>query len=91
MLLTLEEQDRRRWRRSEIADASRQLGAARGRGPYVLQAAIAQGHATAQSAAVTRWDRIVGLYDELLALRRRRSSSSTGRSRSACATVPRRD
>jgi RNA polymerase sigma-70 factor (ECF subfamily) len=68
VLLTIEEQDRRRWRRSEIADASRQLRAARGRGPYVLQAVIAECHATAQSAAATRWDRIVDRYDELLAI-----------------------
>ena len=44
-----------------------QLRAARGRGSYVLQAAIAQCHAVAPSAAATRWDRIVDLYDELLA------------------------
>jgi RNA polymerase sigma-70 factor (ECF subfamily) len=65
-LLSLEEQDRRRWRRSEIARAGQELRTARGRGPYVLQAAIAECHATAQSAATTRWDRIVPLYDELL-------------------------
>jgi RNA polymerase sigma-70 factor (ECF subfamily) len=65
-LLTIEEQDRTRWKRSEIAGASRELRAARRRGPYVLQASIAECHATAQSAAVTRWDRIVALYDELL-------------------------
>jgi len=67
-LLTIEEQDRRRWRRSEIARAGQELRAARGRGPYVLQAAIAEVHATAQTAASTRWDRVVGLYDELLAI-----------------------
>jgi RNA polymerase sigma-70 factor, ECF subfamily len=66
-LLTIEEQDRSRWKRSEIARASGQLRAARRRGPYVLQASIAECHATAQSAAVTRWHRIVALYDELLA------------------------
>jgi RNA polymerase sigma-70 factor, ECF subfamily len=66
-LLTIEEQDRRLWRRSEIARAGRELRAARGRGPYVLQASIAEIHATALSPAATRWDRIVGLYDELLA------------------------
>ncbi len=65
-LLTLEEQDRSRWKRSEIARASRELRAARQRGPYVLQASIAECHATAQSAADTRWDRIVTWYDELL-------------------------
>jgi RNA polymerase sigma-70 factor, ECF subfamily len=67
-LLTIEEQDRRRWRRSEIARAGHELRAARGRGPYVLQAAIAEVHATAQTAARTRWDRVVDLYDELLAI-----------------------
>ncbi len=67
-LLTIEEQDRRRWRRSEIARAGQELRAARGRGPYVLQAAIAEVHATAQTAASTQWGRVVGLYDELLAL-----------------------
>jgi RNA polymerase sigma-70 factor, ECF subfamily len=67
-LLTIEEQDRRRWRRSEIARAGQELRAARGRGPYVLQAAIAECHATAQTAARTQWDRVLALYDELLAV-----------------------
>jgi RNA polymerase sigma-70 factor, ECF subfamily len=67
-LLTIEEQDRRQWRRSEIARAGQELRAARGRGPYVLQAAIADVHATAQTAARTHWDRVVALYDELLAI-----------------------
>lgn len=67
-LLTIEEQDRRRWRRSEIARAGQELRAARGRGPYVLQAAIAEVHATAQTAASTQWDRVVGRYDQLLAI-----------------------
>jgi RNA polymerase sigma-70 factor (ECF subfamily) len=66
-LLTIEEQDRTRWKRAEIARASRELRAARRRGPYVLQASIAECHATAQSVAVISWDRIVTLYDELLA------------------------
>jgi RNA polymerase sigma-70 factor (ECF subfamily) len=67
-LLTIEEQDRRLWKRSEIARASKELRAARERGPYVLQALIAGAHATAQSAGTTRWDRIVALYDELLVI-----------------------
>jgi RNA polymerase sigma-70 factor, ECF subfamily len=67
-LLTIEEQDRRLWRRSEIARAGRELRTARERGPYVLQASIAEVHATAQSSAATRWDRIVALYDELLVI-----------------------
>lgn len=65
-LLTIEEQDRSLWRRSEIARAGRELRAAGERGPYVLQASIAEVHATAQSPDATRWDRIVALYDELL-------------------------
>jgi RNA polymerase sigma-70 factor, ECF subfamily len=67
-LLTIAEQDRRRWKRSEIARAGRERRAAQGRGPYMVQASIAEAHATAQSAAATRWDRIVALYDELLAV-----------------------
>jgi RNA polymerase sigma-70 factor (ECF subfamily) len=66
-LLTLEEQDRSRWERAEVTRGVVQLRAARGRGPYVLQAAIAQCHAVAPSAEATRWDRIVERYDELLA------------------------
>jgi RNA polymerase sigma-70 factor (ECF subfamily) len=66
-LLTLEEQDRSRWERAEVTRGVVQLRAARGRGPYVLQAAIAQCHAVAPSAEATRWDRIVEHYDELLA------------------------
>jgi RNA polymerase sigma-70 factor (ECF subfamily) len=65
-LRSIEEQDRRLWKRSEIARAGRELRAARAPGPYVLQASIAEVHATAHSAAATRWDRIVALYDELV-------------------------
>jgi RNA polymerase sigma-70 factor (ECF subfamily) len=65
-LLTLEEQDRSRWEREEVTRGIIQLRAARGRGPYVLQAAIAQCHAVAPVANATRWDHIVELYDELL-------------------------
>ncbi|MEP7019411.1 MAG: sigma-70 family RNA polymerase sigma factor [Pseudonocardiales bacterium] len=64
-LLTLEEQDRSRWNQPEIAHAAGELRTTRGRGPYVLQALIAQCHAVAASAAATDWHRIVGLYDEL--------------------------
>jgi RNA polymerase sigma-70 factor, ECF subfamily len=66
-LLTLEEQDRSHWERAEVTRGVVQLRAARGRGPYVLQAAIAQCHAVAPSAESTRWDQIVDLYDELRA------------------------
>jgi RNA polymerase sigma-70 factor (ECF subfamily) len=67
-LLTLEEQDRSRWHRDEIERGVLELAAAPDRGPYVLQAAIAQCHATAASAATTDWQRIVELYDELAAI-----------------------
>ena len=68
VLLTLEEQDRSRWDRSEIERGGTILARARDRGPYVLQASIAQCHAVAESAASTNWSRIVELYDELLSL-----------------------
>ena len=65
-LLTLEEQDRSRWDRTEIERGGVILSSARERGPYVLQALIAQCHAVAGTAAATDWSRIVALYDELL-------------------------
>ena len=67
-LLTLEEQDRSLWNRSEIDRGCAMLARARERGPYVLQASIAQCHAVAESAASTDWPRIVALYDDLLIL-----------------------
>ncbi|MEP7178968.1 MAG: DUF6596 domain-containing protein [Pseudonocardiales bacterium] len=67
-LRTLEEQDRSLWNHPEIARATKELRAAPGRGPYVLQAAIAQCHAIAASPAWTDWHRIVSLDDELEAL-----------------------
>jgi RNA polymerase sigma-70 factor (ECF subfamily) len=67
-LLTLEEQDRSRWDRFEIERGCAILASARARGPYVLQASIAQCHAVAESAESTDWSRIVALYDELVSL-----------------------
>ena len=67
-LLTLEEQDRSKWDRSDIERSGAILASARVRGPYVLQALIAQCHAVAVSAASTDWSQIVALYDELLSL-----------------------
>ena len=65
----LEDQDRRRWDRAAIRRgraALRQATAAgRGLGPYGLQAAIAECHAVAPSAAETDWERIVLLYEAL--------------------------
>ncbi|HUA31829.1 MAG TPA: DUF6596 domain-containing protein, partial [Streptosporangiaceae bacterium] len=67
-LVTLEDQDRSRWVRSEIDEGEAVLDAAlrRGRpGPYQLQAAIAACHATAAQAADTDWAEIALLYGQL--------------------------
>ncbi len=70
-VVTLEDQDRSRWHQAEIAEGTGLLEAAarRGRrGPYLIQAAIAQCHATAQVAADTDWTLIAHLYDSLAQL-----------------------
>jgi RNA polymerase sigma-70 factor (ECF subfamily) len=70
-LLLLSEQDRSRWDRATIKEGLIALQRARrlgGRGSYVLQAEIAACHATAQTWDTTDWRRILGCYDELLAL-----------------------
>jgi RNA polymerase sigma-70 factor (ECF subfamily) len=67
-LIPLEEQDRSRWDRTEIAEAEALLeGALRRRepGPYQIQAAIAACHAVAEQAGDTDWAQIAGLYDQL--------------------------
>ena len=65
----LEQQDRSRWDRVQIRRGRLALSAAdalgRGRGPYALQAAIAECHAIAPSVAETDWQRIVLLYEAL--------------------------
>jgi RNA polymerase sigma factor (sigma-70 family) len=65
----LTEQDRTRWDRAQIARGRAALARAdslgRGRGPYALQAAIAECHAIALSADETDWARIVLLYEAL--------------------------
>lgn len=69
----LADQDRSRWDHGQIARAiellkkADALAAARGtgRGPYALQAAIAQCHAVAPSVDETDWNRIVLLYEVL--------------------------
>jgi RNA polymerase sigma-70 factor (ECF subfamily) len=67
-LVLLDEQDRARWNRAQIAEGlalvERALSARRF-GPYSLQAAIAAVHAEAPTAAATDWAQIVGLYDVL--------------------------
>jgi RNA polymerase sigma-70 factor (ECF subfamily) len=67
-LVTLEDQDRRRWDRAEIAEGQRVLESAlrAGRpGPYQLQAAIASCHASADKAADTDWPVIARVYGQL--------------------------
>src|SRR6204780_5553373 len=68
-LILLENQDRARWNREQIAEGvalvekalkSRRFGA------YTLQAAIAAVHAEAESVAATDWRQIVALYDRLV-------------------------
>ncbi|GAA1710956.1 sigma-70 family RNA polymerase sigma factor [Isoptericola hypogeus] len=68
---TLEDQDRARWRRDEIAEGLRVLddALAAGRpGPYQVQAAIAALHAHAPDVAGTDWAEVLALYDVLLAM-----------------------
>jgi RNA polymerase sigma-70 factor (ECF subfamily) len=68
-LILLEDQDRARWNREQIAAGialvERALSSRRF-GPYTLQAAVAAVHAEAPAAAATDWAQIVGLYDVLL-------------------------
>jgi RNA polymerase sigma-70 factor (ECF subfamily) len=68
-VVLLEDQDRSRCNRAQIAEGvallERSLGSHRF-GPYTLQASIAAVHAEAATAAATDWPQIVGLYDVLL-------------------------
>ena len=68
-LVLLDDQDRSRWSRDQIAEGTtlveRALGSRR-IGPYTLQAAISAVHASAPTAAATDWAQIVGLYDVLV-------------------------
>ena len=69
-LVLLPEQDRRQWRRDEIAEGLELLTPLvdAPATPYLLQALIAAEHAIAATAEETAWDRIVARYDELLVL-----------------------
>jgi RNA polymerase sigma-70 factor, ECF subfamily len=70
-LVLLDAQDRSRWDREAIAQATGLAARALRLGParrYVLQAAIAVEHANAPTAGDTRWDHIAALYDRLAAL-----------------------
>ena len=68
-LVLLDDQDRARWNRDQIAEGAalvKQALASRRFGPYTLQAAIAAVHAEAATAATTDWAQIVGIYDVLV-------------------------
>jgi RNA polymerase sigma-70 factor (ECF subfamily) len=68
-VVLLEDQDRFRWDRAEIAEALGLLDRVLRHGtpgPYQLQAAIAALHANAASPDETDWPRIAALYAELL-------------------------
>jgi RNA polymerase sigma factor (sigma-70 family) len=70
-IVLLEHQDRFRWNRDAIDDATRLLERAARQhrpGPYQLQAAIVACHAEAEHWADTDWEQILLLYDMLLHL-----------------------
>lgn len=71
-LSSLHDQDRTLWDAALIAKGEELLDlSATGTkvSEYHIEAAIASVHARARTAASTRWDTIVGLYDTLLAIR----------------------
>jgi RNA polymerase sigma-70 factor (ECF subfamily) len=68
-VIRLEDQDRSRWNREQMAEGIGlvERAAATPRfGPYTLQAAIAAVHSEAPSISATDWGEIVGLYTLLL-------------------------
>jgi RNA polymerase sigma-70 factor (ECF subfamily) len=69
-LIVLEDQDRTRWDRTQIAEALPLVEEALrgGSTPFALQAAIAALHCEAASAAETDWPQIVRLYERLEAI-----------------------
>ena len=74
-LVLLPDQDRSRWHHDEIAEALDLLDHPALAGPltaqaasYTLQARIAAEHALALRSEETRWERVVQLYDTLLAV-----------------------
>ena len=71
-LVLLEDQDRARWDRRQIAEGLRLAAdalAGPAPGPYALLAAIAAEHARAERADATDWRRIAGHYAALARLR----------------------
>jgi RNA polymerase sigma-70 factor (ECF subfamily) len=70
-LVLLADQDRGRWDRDLIAEGQaivRQCLRRNQPGPYQIQAAINAVHSDAPAAAVTDWQQILRLYDQLLSL-----------------------
>jgi RNA polymerase sigma-70 factor, ECF subfamily len=70
-LVLLADQDRSRWDRALVAEGQDLVRHClrRGRpGPYQIQAAINAVHSDAPTAAVTGWDQILQLYDQLMAV-----------------------
>ncbi len=68
-VILLEDQDRTRWDRQQIAEGMTLVQRALSMGevgPYAVQSAIASIHAQAPNAAATDWRRIVELYGLLL-------------------------
>jgi RNA polymerase sigma-70 factor, ECF subfamily len=63
-IVLLEEQDRQKWNREQIAEALPLVEEAlrRGAGPFALQAAIASMHCRAQRPEDTNWSEIARLY-----------------------------
>jgi RNA polymerase sigma-70 factor (ECF subfamily) len=71
-LVLLEEQNRARWDRAQIAEGLALSEAAMGAGaygPYTIQSAIAAVHSRAASAEATDWRAIAGLYAHLARIR----------------------
>ncbi|HVF24096.1 MAG TPA: RNA polymerase sigma factor [Pyrinomonadaceae bacterium] len=69
-LVVLEEQDRTRWNKEQIAEALALIDEALSKtpGPFALEAAIAAEHCKAARPEDTDWPRIVTLYDLLYQL-----------------------
>jgi RNA polymerase sigma-70 factor, ECF subfamily len=67
-IILLEDQDRSRWNRAEIAEGLELADAIAPRAFYAIQAAIAAEHARAMRPADTNWTRIAELYAALLAI-----------------------
>jgi len=70
-IVLLDDQDRSTWRQGEIAEGNQCLRSALEAmepGPFQLQAIIASHHSNAASPGATDWQRIVELYDQLMAM-----------------------